>query len=197
MAASAGISKRTLYARNKDKTALFQACVARMIARWSPTLTADAAPSDSLVETLNRAAVEILRVALTPEALALHRVMLSEGGRFPELSAAMRQAGSQSGAERIAGVLARAIAAGELRPLDPLAAAQRFMALVVSAPQQRAMAGFPDPDPAAWARESVALFLDGARRHEASSATAAPAARTSSGGASLTDSTSVAAPAMA
>lgn len=197
MAAKAGISKRTLYARNRDKAALFQAAVARMIARWSPALTADTAPAGSLADTLTRAAREVLSVALTPEALALSRIMLAEGGRFPELAGAMREAGAQSGAARIGGLLARAIQAGELRPMEPVDAARRFMALVLAEPQQQAMAGLHDLDLAAWARDSVTLFLDGARVQAASSETAAPAASTSKGGASVSASSSVAAPVIA
>lgn len=194
MATLAGISKRTLYARNRDKAALFQAAVARMIRRWSPTLTVDVSPAGVLSETLTRAATEVLSVALTPEALALSRILLSEGGRFPELSAAMRDAGAQSGATRIGVVLAGAIAAGELRPMHPVEAAQRFMALVVTAPQQAAMSGLPRIDPERWARDSVALFLDGARGQATASEASAPAASTRSGGASVKDSSIVDAP---
>ena len=56
--------------------------------------------------------IQILTAALSPEALALYRIMLTETQRFPELASAMVESGARKGSEHIAELLAREAAAG-------------------------------------------------------------------------------------
>lgn len=167
VAAGARISKRTFYHRFRDKAELFEAVVRRLIDHWLPPFEArlldDAAP-DLL---LHGVAAQILAVALSPPALALHRVLVAEAQRFPELVQLVNEAGAGKGVERIAAVLERESQAGRLRIADSRFAAEQFVNLVVSGPQKRAL-GFGRPLEAAeievWIRGTVALFLDGSRR---------------------------------
>jgi AcrR family transcriptional regulator len=181
IAATAGVAKRTLYARWRDKPALFRAVLERLMARWlaSPMLPANPARSansadpqlatnaatpltDALLLTARRA----LAVALEPDALALHRLLIAESGRFPELAEMVRQSGAATGMARIAGLLAAEMLAGRLAPLDPAFAAEQFLHLVLAGPQRRALGLAPPLDPAgieAWAHDAVALFLNGCR----------------------------------
>src|SRR6202795_1210452 len=82
VAKRAGISKRTFYHRFSGKEMLFEAVVRRLIERWAPPLDAPLFEGASLSETLLRSAEYMLGVALTPEALALHRVVIAEATRF-------------------------------------------------------------------------------------------------------------------
>src|SRR6202795_651941 len=86
VARRAGISKRTFYHRFSGKEVLFEAVVRRLIERWSPPFDAALFDAPSLAEMLRRAAVYMLDVALTPEALALHRLVIAEATRFPALA---------------------------------------------------------------------------------------------------------------
>src|SRR5580704_2967738 len=70
VAKRAGISKRTFYHRFPGKERLFEAVVRRLIERWPPPFDADVTESPTLADALRRTAEYMLKVALTPEALA-------------------------------------------------------------------------------------------------------------------------------
>jgi AcrR family transcriptional regulator len=176
IAARAGVAKRTLYARWRGKPALFRAVLERLMARWlaTPEAPANARHLNSLgglegalLQTASRA----LAVALQPGALALHRLVIAESGRFPELAEMVRQSGAAAGMARIADLLAAEMAAGRLASRDPGLAAEQFLYLVLTGPQRRALGLAPPLDAAgvaAWARQAVALFLNGCRARAAS-----------------------------
>lgn len=162
----AGISKRTFYHRFPGKERLFEAVVRRLIERWLPPLDAGTAEWPSLADGLRQIAEHLLKIALTPEALALHRIVIAEARQFPGLARMMHEIGAASGIERIAKQLEPRIERGELRPMDARFAAEEFILMVVTGPQRRAL-GLATPLNASqlstWARDAVALFLDGSR----------------------------------
>jgi AcrR family transcriptional regulator len=169
VAKRAGISKRTFYHRFRGKEEVFEAVVRRLIERWAPPFDAAMLDAPSLAEALRRAAEYMLAVALTPEALALHRIVIAEAQRFPGLARIMHELGAATGIERFAGHFEQLIASGELRPIDPRFAAEQFILMLVSGPRRRAL-GLGAPLGAValrdWIDHSVALFLDGCRRHQ-------------------------------
>jgi TetR/AcrR family transcriptional repressor of mexJK operon len=161
VASAAGVSKRTLYARFAGKPALFQVVVSRLVARWLPAFDAGLGQAQGLEATLLAAARIILSTALMPEALALHRLIVAEIGRFPELGHVLHEAGAGIGHERLASVMGRAGVA------DAVWAAEQFMTLVLTVPQRRALGLGVALDAAAqqdWAMRAVALFLRGVER---------------------------------
>src|SRR5438874_5574506 len=139
VARRAGISKRTFYHRFRGKEVLFEAVVRRLIERWTPPLDVTLFEGASLVQLLRGAAEYMLGVALTPEALALHRVVIAEATRFPGLARILHELGAATGIERIARVLEPRIASGELRAMDPQFAAEQFILMVLSGPRRRAL----------------------------------------------------------
>jgi TetR/AcrR family transcriptional repressor of mexJK operon len=165
VAARAGISKRTFYDRFEDKAALFAAVVHHIIEQIRPPATVPLLAGASLAEILQRLAGLILKAALAPQALALHRLVTGESSRFPELAYAVETEGRQSEAtELIAGLLAREQRRAKIGTEDQRFAADQFIYMVVTLPQRRAL-GFGTPmTPAeldAWARKVVILFLQG------------------------------------
>ena len=166
VAAGAHISKRTLYARFRDKAALFRGVVDRQMSLWRATFDARAERPQPLAAALREAAEGVLRVALAPEALALHRMVVAEAERFPELARTL-SATSASGVEWLHDLLRRSPEVGPLSPDEVVFAAEQFLMLVVSVPRRRALGlGRPldSAGLAAWAERSVALFLEGVRR---------------------------------
>ena len=163
IARASGVAKRTIYARWDGKAALFLAVVRRLIANW--LATADAWPeSDDLPSALLIAARSVLAVGLTPEAIALHRLMIAEGGRFPELRTIVTQAGADEGVRRIARLLAQGVATGRLREIDVAFAAEQFLHMVLAGPQRRALgisAALTPVEAEAWCQSAVRLFLSG------------------------------------
>jgi AcrR family transcriptional regulator len=162
-----GISKRTFYHRFRGKEELFEAAVRRLVDRWTPPFHDGLLAAPSLAEGLRRAAQHMLAVALTPEALALYRMVIAEAARFPRLARIMNALGGAAGTEWIAQFLEKRIAAGELRPVDPHFAAEQFILMAVTGPRRRALGlGTPlgDAELRDWLDQTVALFLDGCLR---------------------------------
>lgn len=167
IARRAGISKRTFYSRFKDKAELFGAVVHRIVERLRPAGDATLFDGASLEEILVRLARLILDAALSPQALALHRVILAEATRFPDLAAVVTErGGSREAVTRIAALLERDARAGHGVPENAPFAAAQFLQMVIGLPQRRALGlGTPmtAPELDAWARDTVALFLEGCR----------------------------------
>jgi len=167
IARRARISKRTFYSRFHDKAALFGAVVHRFVERLRPNDDAGLFDGGTLEEILTRLAQFILRAALSPQALALHRVILAEATRFPELAAVVTErGGSREAVGRIAALLEREARAGHLALENAPFAAAQFLQMVVALPQRRALGlGTPmtPPELESWARDTVALFLNGCR----------------------------------
>jgi TetR/AcrR family transcriptional regulator, mexJK operon transcriptional repressor len=167
LARRAGISKRTFYHRFADKAVLFGAVVHRILQRMRPPSGVPLLEGATLHEVLKRLAGLVLQAALSPPAIALHRLMVAESARFPELARALNAEGaSQEAISLIAGLLARALDNPELTAPAREFAALQFLQLVVVVPQRRAL-GFDQPMTAAeldaWADSSVRLFLNGCR----------------------------------
>jgi TetR/AcrR family transcriptional regulator, mexJK operon transcriptional repressor len=165
VAARAGVSKRTFYDRFDDKAVLFAAVVHYIIEHIRPPADVPLLAGASLAEILQRLAGLILKAALSPQALALHRLVTGESSRFPELALAVETEGRQSEAtDLIAGLLMRERCNTKTGNADQRFAADQFIYMVVTLPQRRAL-GFGKPMRAAeleaWAQKVVLLFLDG------------------------------------
>jgi AcrR family transcriptional regulator len=166
IARSCGVAKRTIYARWSGKPTLFRAVVGQLMARWL-SIAGDWVETDDVEAALDDAAAHILAIALTPEAVALNRLLIAESARFPELPLMMREAGATEGTKRVADLLDRAIGLGVFPPSDTGFAAEQFLHLVLAGPQRRALglgSKFDQQQTEAWRKASVALFLTGMRR---------------------------------
>jgi len=168
VAEGARISKRTFYHRFADKPALFAAVVQRIVLRLRPAAGTALIEGADLRAVLERLAAFILRASLSPQAVALHRLMVAESARFPELAEVLAREGSmQEAITLIAGLLERDAKAGRLTLDDPVFAAQHFLQMVIALPQRRAV-GLGAPmgrrEIAEWPRKVVDLFLYGCRR---------------------------------
>jgi TetR/AcrR family transcriptional repressor of mexJK operon len=163
IARSCGVAKRTIYARWSGKPALFRAVLERLMTKWMT----DAGGWDeaaTLEAALDQASDRILAIALTPQAVALHRILIAESARFPELPLMMEQAGASLGMVRVVALLDRAIAQGNLPAIDTGFAAEQFFHLLLAGPQRRALGLGPAMDGqriVAWRKAAVSLFLTG------------------------------------
>ena len=163
------ISKRTFYHRFKDKEALFAAVVHRIIQRLRPAANIPLIEGADVEAVLERLAALILHAALSPQAIALHRLIVAESARFPELARVLAHEGAAEEATTlIAGILEREVTAGRIRIDDTRFAAQQFLQMVVALPQRHAM-GLGLPMSARqlreWPRKVADLFLHGCRLH--------------------------------
>ena len=167
VAARAGVSKRTFYHRFDNKGALFAAVVHRIIEQIRPPPGVPLLEGATLQKILRRLAGLILRAALSPQAIALHRVVTAESLRFPNLLRAVYDEGWAREATTLIGdLLARELQKPALSVELRSFAAMQFLHLLVTLPQRRIMGlGLP-MTPAeldAWADNAVNLFLNGCR----------------------------------
>src|SRR3982750_272738 len=103
-----GIAKRTFYHRFADKEALFAAVVHRIVDELRPSGAFPGMNSSVFPPLLERFATMILHAALSPNAIALHRLIVAESARFPELARVLAREGAMAEAIRlIAGILER------------------------------------------------------------------------------------------
>jgi TetR/AcrR family transcriptional regulator, mexJK operon transcriptional repressor len=171
VAKRAAVSKRTFYDRFDGKAALFAAVVHGIIANIRPPPEVPLVEGATLEDILRRIAILILRAALAPQALALHRLVSAESARFPELVRAVASDGStREATDLIGGLLERELGAAKLTPENREFAAAQFIFMVVALPQRRAM-GYGPPmtegELEVWAGKVVGLFLDGCRGFDA------------------------------
>ena len=163
-----GISKRTFYHRFPDKAALFSAVIHSVIDRLRPPADVPIIKGANLREILERLAGLMLQATVSPQAVALHRLIVGESGRFPKLAAAVNREGAAEKAIRlIAEVLEHGARDERFTLENPRFAAEQFLYMVIAVPQRRA-AGLGTPMTAAeldaWGRDVVDLFLDGCRK---------------------------------
>lgn len=164
VAERAGISKRTFYHRFDDKAALFVAVVHRIIEQIRPPPDVPLIEGGTLRDILRRLAGLILRAALAPQSVALHRLLTAESLRFPNLTRAVYEEGWKEATKLIGDLLARELggarASAELRRF----AAVQFVHMVVTVPQRQIL-GRGEPMSAreleVWADNVVRLFLNG------------------------------------
>jgi TetR/AcrR family transcriptional regulator, mexJK operon transcriptional repressor len=167
VAARASISKRTFYHRFDDKAALFAAVVHRIIEQIRPPPEVPLLEGAKLEEILRGLAGIILRAALAPQAIALHRLIIAESVRFPNLARAVyNEPGTQEAMALIGDLLARELRAPRLTVELRRFAAAQFLHMVIALPQRRIM-GLGSPMTATeletWAHDTVNLFLNGCR----------------------------------
>lgn len=168
VAEAASVGKATLYARYQDKAALFAAVFERQIDRCLAPLDESLASSISgdVEDALVKIARNMMAAALTPEALAIKRIMISQAIRFPELARMAHVAGWQRSTVATAAVLRHFAKEGQICVENPELAADLFLSLVAGRQSTIAMLGieFDRAQIDQRIEAAVKLFLDGARR---------------------------------
>jgi TetR/AcrR family transcriptional repressor of mexJK operon len=166
VAARINMTKRTVYARYADKASLFGAAVQRAVERQIvPQHVLEGFDKGDLAETL--ASIARLRIGqvMTPNGLRLQRIINTESYRFPEIFTANLEQSARPVIDFVAGLLDRAIAAGQISATDSGLAASAFMSMVVGG-QVRAIVSGRLPTEAEMDMKvdfTVRLLLDGLR----------------------------------
>lgn len=163
IARDAGVSKATVYAHYTGKEELFGAVVAHLSARRYDGFSAEALDPVDIEASLTTIATRFLDLVLSPEAIALNRIIIGEVTRFPVLGEVFWAAGPARTRVQIEAFLRRAAAAGALAIDDARLAAEQFIALARGEIHLRSLLRLEDPsDPAALraaAASAVATFL--------------------------------------
>jgi TetR/AcrR family transcriptional regulator, mexJK operon transcriptional repressor len=163
IAREAGVSKATVYAHFTGKEELFGAIVARVSERRFGGFSVEALDPVDIAASLIAIAQRFLDLVLSPEGIALNRILLGEVTRFPVLGQVFWAAGPERHRAQIEAFLRRADEAGSLAIPDARLAAEQFAALARGEIHLRSLLRLEDSgDPAALgaaAASAVTTFL--------------------------------------
>jgi AcrR family transcriptional regulator len=163
IAREAGVSKATVYAHFGSKEDLFGAVVADVAEERFGGFSALELDPHDVEASLNTIARRFLDLVLSPEAVAVNRIIIGEATRFPALGDVFWQAGPERNRQQIEGFLRRAVEAGSLKIDDVRLAAEQFSSLVRGEIHLRHLFGLDMPRNSAALRaaatNAVATFL--------------------------------------
>lgn len=130
LAARAGVSKVTLYAKYKSKDQLFVAAMSVGCSAIYDHVMLEVEAGKPLAETLERLGVDFVNMMLEPEISALHGVMMQALATQPELPRSFYERVVHRSTTILADVLAIADKRGEISCDQPYLAAVQFVAMV-------------------------------------------------------------------
>lgn len=168
IAARARVSKQTIYHHFGSKEALFAAIVEARCEGFLAPIVQGAQESGDLADTLRSLGRDFLERVLSPSSLALHRLLVAESPRFPELGRLSYESGPDRLVSGLAGLLRAQGERNNLSIPDPDLAAEQFLGTLLGFLQLRAILIEGDvPDSARIERYvdyAVSVFLNGHRR---------------------------------
>ncbi|GGF04464.1 TetR family transcriptional regulator [Aliidongia dinghuensis] len=167
VAQRAGVSTKTLYRLIPTKAELFTTVVIERTGHFMLALDDEALDALDPAEALRRILVAYSNLTLSPETIAINRLVIGECERFSEMAAAFYEHAIVGSSRRIESWLARETERGRLRIADPHAAAGMLRGMMIMEPQRAVMLGqrtLPTMEEIeARAAACAALFLDGCR----------------------------------
>lgn len=152
IAASAGVSKRTIYSHFESKDGLFSAMMDVACARIGGADFAegeDPEPTTCPRAFLERYGLGFVSIINSPEGLSVFRIVIHEAARFPDLVAAFYRSGPARIERDLVAYLEAFAAAGAMRVDDPTYAAWLFVSMLKGRPHfERLLAMAEEPTPA-------------------------------------------------
>jgi len=144
IAATLGGSKGTLWSYFPSKPELFEAVIDGTTTAFRATLSEILNPSGPLRPTLARFCGGLLTKVTSAPAIALHRLVAAEAGRFPEMGRIFYERAPRMTHKMLAEFLSGAMDRGQLRRDDPLVAARLLMTLSMAGSHQQLVFGLID-----------------------------------------------------
>jgi TetR/AcrR family transcriptional repressor of mexJK operon len=141
IAQAAGVSKQTIYHHFGNKSDLFGAIIRSKCDQLLEPLEMPSEPGMKLEAALTSVARQFIDIMLAPSSLALHRVLMGEVQRFPELGRMSYKIGPARIVATIAAYLRQQASEGRLDLPDPEFAAEQFYAMLTGHLQLRALLG--------------------------------------------------------
>jgi TetR/AcrR family transcriptional repressor of mexJK operon len=163
VAAAAGITKRTLYAKYPDKRALFAAVVpwALSTMRWGELPQPDT--TGDLRATLIKLGRNAIARVVDPQVVQLTRIAMSTTDEFPQFAEAAQSMTWSPRHRAVAAVLEHHAQLGTIEVDDVEFAAEQFLAMVSGFPAMLALFGLrrSGRDEERRLKHAVDLFLSG------------------------------------
>lgn len=161
---SAGMAKRTIYARYGDKANLFRAAVAHGLNRFEPSFDRmQALESDDPEATLHNIARLIVDAIVSPESIRLLRLIRSDATSVPEISSDFSAQTLEPVQNYLADLFLRKYGMGQASAADLRMAAELFVDVIARGPCSKAAAGmaFEEDYLTRHTQMAVSLFLHG------------------------------------
>lgn len=141
IAAELGGSKGTLWSHFPSKEALFTAVLKEATTAYRAQLAELLDPCGDIRTTLERLGCNLLEKLTSSDAIALHRLVISEAARFPEMGAIFYELAPLHTRRLIGEFLEGAMTRGLLRTADPILAARSYVMLMLSGCHQLLLLG--------------------------------------------------------
>jgi len=143
IAAAAGSGKQTIYRRFVAKDALFIEVINRQGQRLTEMAKAAHATGASPLDALRGIARSMLDFMLDPEKIGLHRVLIAEASRFPDIVGAVLENCTRPFEDLLRAALREAQDAGQIRFDDVEQTQMQMTGLVAGGPLQKTLIGQP------------------------------------------------------
>lgn len=154
ISAAVGGSKTTLWALFPSKQDLFVAVCDDLVERYGRALEWPLDPDGPIESALRRFGAALLATIHSEPVIDLHRLVIGEAGRFPELARLFYERAPARGKARMAEIIEGAMKRSELRPGDSRTAARQFVSLCQAGSHQMHLLGLvPAPGPEEMERE--------------------------------------------
>jgi len=141
IAAELGGSKATLWNYYASKELLFGDVLERATREFREQLSLALNPEEDVAKALGAFCSRYLNRLTHPEGIALHRLVMAEVGRFPEIGRIFYERAPLGVHRLLAGFIEKAMARGDLRRADPLEAAQYLTALCMARSHLKLLTG--------------------------------------------------------
>lgn len=165
VAARAGVSKVTIYAKYKSKEALFVAAMNETCAAIYNQAKAQTETGGPIEEVLTQLGTGFMLMILAPDVAALHGVMMQVAQHKPDLPRHYYETVVTSSLETLAQTLIIATKRGDIYCPDPKRAAVQFIAMVQGVFRYELELGveraFQEDDVRAYVADCVGLFVRG------------------------------------
>jgi TetR/AcrR family transcriptional repressor of mexJK operon len=166
VAATAAVSKQTVYKHFSDKEALFRDVVTNVVRAHEGGIPEHflSEGEGSMEERLRAFSRNFLKGVMQSDVLMLRRLVIGEVGRFPELGRAFYELGPKRAAEQLGHALLEAAERYGLAMKEPEVAAEHLFSLILSTPLNQAMLlgdgfAFTEDSLDRFADEGVTAFL--------------------------------------
>ncbi|NNM75748.1 TetR/AcrR family transcriptional regulator [Sphingomonas sp. ID1715] len=146
IAAQVGGSKTTLWTYFPSKQDLFAAVLDDLVERYGRALEVSFDIEADVASELRRFGQALLQTLHSQPIVDMHRLVIGEAGRFPELGEMMYERGAARGKRNLRAFVGEAMTRGKLRAGDPAVAAQQLVgAIQLGSPQMHllGLAGAP------------------------------------------------------
>ncbi|MFD1842355.1 TetR/AcrR family transcriptional regulator [Sphingomonas qilianensis] len=160
IAAKVGGSKTTLWAYFPSKEDLFAAVIDDIVERYSAALRIELDPNDAVEAVLRRFGSALMTTILSEQIIALHRLVIGEALRFPELGVIFYERGPKRGKARLAKFIEGAMADGRLRHGDAMLATRQFTGLCQAGRFHEVLVGIVGFSDAALGQHDVDAAVD-------------------------------------